>query len=267
MPRQKYKIALNSEIDREPTASRDNFRAFLSRPVSNFNRDIRIGLRKAVIPNTTYTFHPNDTYLWYVLDGTLKNIQIDASRVINDGEALAQHLTELFADNSDTGITVEQNEHSKKLIFSNSTGNDLRLVSDFIFETEVNGTPLFNHANVKLGLIDDMSNQTIADGQSYSPSGIPRLVSTLTYNLLSKGLVSNTVTTTPSPNDNPHILATLLNNKGYGDLLTIHLSDDEIFWFDVRSLSSIDVIITDDQFRPISLNGGNIYLEFEYQLQ
>ena len=265
--RQKYKIAINSEIDREPNSSRDNFRTFLSRPVSNFNREIQVGLRKAVIPNTAYTFHPNDNYLWYVLDGTVKNIQLDTQRVFSDGEQLAEHLTNLFGENNDTGITVEQNENSKKLVFSNSSGVDLRLVSDFIYETEVNGTSIFNHSNVKLGLIDDMSNTIISDGQSYSPSGIPRLVSTFVYNILSKGLVSNTVTTTPSPNDNPHILASLLNNKGYGDLLTIHLADDEIFWFNVKSLNSFDIIITDDQYRPISLNGGNVYLELEYQLQ
>ena len=266
MVRQKYKLVINSEIDREPNTSRHNFSSFLSRPVVSYGRKIRFGLRKAVIPNLMYTFHPNDTRLWYLVDGTLKYIDISSSRVFDDGDDLATHLTQLFSDNSDSGITVTLDSNSKKLKFENNTGVSIRIVSDFLYETVVNGTQLFNHANVKLGLIDDLRQTDIPDGSSLTPSGIPRLINTTVYHILSRDKVSNDITITPSPNDNPHILSSIKVNKLFGDMLTTHRSDDEIFWFEIDELYKISIEVTDDQFRPVDLNGGYVYLEFEYSI-
>jgi hypothetical protein len=266
MVRQRYKLAINSEIDREPNSSRHKFTSFLSRPFVSYGRKIRFGLRKAVIPNLMYSFHPNDTRLWYLVDGTLKSIDISSSRVFENGQELADHLTDLFSNNGDSGITVTLDNNTKKLSFNNNTGVTIRIVSDFVYETEVNGTQLFNHANVKLGLTSDLSQTNIPDGSSLTPVSIPRLASTNVYHILSRDKVSNDITVTPSPNDNPHILASVLVDKSFGDLITIHLSDDEIFYFEIDELYKISIEVTDDQFRPIDLNGGNVYLEFEYSI-
>lgn len=266
----KQKIIINSELDRQPGDSRDQFRSFLSRPVSNYGRTIKIGVQSAVVPNTAYTFHPNDTYLWYVLDvggaNTVKNVVIPSDRLFETSNDLALELDNLFTANGDS-IDVTLDDDTMKLQFTNNTGSPIRLISDFVYEVVFNGTTLYNHANKKLGVIDDLRNTSVANGSTFTPSGLPRLSSTFAYHIISTTLVGQSKTSTPSPNNDPHILASVLNNRSFGDLLTVSYPENEIFYHSMTdNLSSIDIHVVDDEYRPVSLNGANVYLELLYSI-
>jgi hypothetical protein len=264
------KIFINSELDRQPNNSRESFISFLSRAIPTHGYALRIGVSRMVIPNTAYTFHPNDSYLWYVTDlggtDTLKSVTISTERLFENAQDLADHLQNLFTSNGDS-ITVGVNQDSLKLEFTNSTGSPIRFISDFIYEVEFSGSPLYNHANKKLGINSDLRNTSIPDGSVFTPAGLTRLSSTFAYHLISTTLVDPSQTSTPSPNKNPHVLASVLNNKGFGDLLTVFYSRDEIFYHKMSDdLSSIDIQVVDDEYRPVSLNGANIYVELSYSI-
>lgn len=267
----KQKIIINSELDRQPGDSREQFRSFLSRPITSYNRTIKIGVQSAVIPNTAYTFHQNDTYLWYVLDvggaDTVKNVVLPSNRLFETSNDLATELDSLFTANGDS-IDVTSDGDTKKLQFTNNTGSPIRLVSDFVYEVVYNGTTLYNHANKKLGIIDDLRNTSVPDGSTFTPSGLPRLSSTFAYHIISTTLVRQSKTSTPNPNNNPHILVSVLNNRSFGDLLTVSYPENEIFYHNMSdNLSSIDVQVVDDEYRPVSLNGANVYLELLYSIE
>lgn len=123
------------------------------------------------------------------------------------------------------------------------------IISDFLFETTVEGMDIFNYANKKLGLMEDLRDVVLSDGSSFSSSVLPRLSSTfcLYRNLLSTNLVRQGKTSTPNPLDDPHVLESVLNNKSFGDLLTVRFADNEILYRIIQEypkvMTSHDVVV------------------------
>mgnify|MGYP007116989134 CR=1 FL=1 len=74
------RILINTELDRN-SISRDNVSIYLNNPIAHLRNKIKVALRKLVLPNTAYSYHPEDSRLYYITDvggaNNLKYISID----------------------------------------------------------------------------------------------------------------------------------------------------------------------------------------------
>lgn len=264
-------ITINTLIDRDPNASSSETKCkiYLSQPVQGSGR-LSIACSKVVIPSTNYTFHPTENLLWYVLDpaGTpsLKYVSIPTDKAYPDAEELASDLTAEITSQNGDDILVEYLEYERRLKFTNNTGGTMRFISNYFYETSFGGQAIGSHANEKLGLIGDLSGQSISNSASYTATGVPRLISTLAYHVVSRQLGDSNLTTTPSRFDNPSIIATVLNGQPFGGIVKEEIPQEDWLWlkFNSTNLSSFDIEVVDDQYRSLDFNGAGVILELRY---
>jgi hypothetical protein len=84
------------------------------------------------------------------------------------------------------------------------------------------------------------------------------------YHLTSFNLIDNATSITPNADVKPHILASVVNNRSWGDNLISERSEEEVWEIEMnRDLDQIDLKILDDQYREVSLNGAGFFVEIE----
>lgn len=261
------RLIINSEINRNGQ-SRDNFSIFLNDPIPHYRNKIKFAVRKVVMPNTVYSIHPRENRLYYIVDPEgndeeLKHITLPTNKVYQNADQLADDLSDLFEDNGET-MDVEFLEDSQKLKFTNTSAQDIRLVSGDDWETSYNGTELVDRSNVKIGLTQDLRGKVLVNGGFTTAQNIPKIQSSLVFHLISQKLVDNATSITPNRDNKPHILATLINNKSWGDNLWDTRADDELWQITMNSdLDQLDLQVVDDQYRQVSLNGAPLWVEIE----
>lgn len=267
----KRKVIINSNLDREPGGTSSNFQVYLSRPLEAHRGRVKIGLRKAVIPNTAYNLHVSESILWFVQNPDTQNelldsIQVDVDRIYQDSNDLADEVNARLDAKGYDDLVCEVNELTGRLRFRSTDNNTYRLIGDYIFELEYNGVPLFNHINRRLGIVEDTRGTLIdSNGTWYQATGLPKLVNTLVYHVTSGQLGNEYNTTTPSKFDNPKIIMTMMNNVPYGFNNTQIYDDSEMFTVVLQDgLNEFDIQIRDEEYRIVDLKGANVYLEFDY---
>jgi hypothetical protein len=258
------RLIINSNIDRDFLGEHSDFRVYMDQSIEAGQDKLMIALKKVSIPNTVYTFHVQDSYLWYVYDGTLHNIKLPTNEVITDGSNLAQAITDLFSVNNHD-IEANMNTESNRLQFTNNSNVDVRIVSSDLYEPVVNNTEIVNSANNKLGLIEDLSNNVIQPSFTYEAVGVPKIISSSVFHITSKAIGDYRQSILPKQQElQQYIIYTLLNNAGFGDINNDNIPHDDMKWLEVDGMiDSIDIQVRDENYRIVDLNGGNIILEFE----
>jgi hypothetical protein len=249
------RLIINSLIDRDINGSHSDFTVYLDESLNPGSDKFMIGLKKVSLPNTVFTFHVKDSYLWYLYDGNLHNIKLPTEEDIEDGAQLAQAITDLFAVNNHN-IEATMNDTTKRLQFTNNSNVDIRLVSSDLYEPVVNGTDIVNSANHKLGLLGDLSNNVITPSFTYECEGVPKIISTSVFHITSKTLGNYRQSILPKNQSNQqYILYTALNNVGFGDIIQKDIAQDDIKFFEIDgSIDSIDIAIRDENYRIIENN-------------
>jgi hypothetical protein len=247
------RLIINSLIDRNINGSHSDFTVYLDESLNPGSDKFMIGLKKVSLPNTIYTFHQKDSYLWYLVNGTLHNIQIPTEEDIEDGAQLAQALTDLFSVNNHS-IDVSMNDTTARLQFTNNTGNPIRLVSSDLYEPVVNSTDIVNSANHKLGLLGDLSNNTISNNFTYEATGVPKIISTSIFHITSKTIGDYRQSILPKQQElQQYILYSALNTVGFGDIINKDIPHDDLKWFEIDgSIDTIDIQIRDENYRIVN---------------
>jgi phosphotransferase system IIB component len=267
---ERKRILINTELDRN-SISRDNVSIYLNDPIPHLRNKIKVALRKVVLPNTAYSYHPEDSRLYYITDvggaNNLKHITIDTKRVINGVQELSNHLSQLFTNNGDS-IDVTFDNETKKLTFTNNTPNTIRLVSSEDWESSIGGTDLVKRCNNKIGLVQDLRTSTLPNGGFTVTKYIPKIQNTMAYHLVSFNLVDNATSITPDKDVKLHTLATVMNDRNWGDNIIEEKSEEEVWPIELnRDLDQIDLRVLDDKYREVSLNGAEMYIELEAEYE
>jgi hypothetical protein len=267
----KKRLIINSEINRN-SQSRDNFSIFLDNPMPHLRNKIRFAVQKAIIPNTAYSVHPQESKLYYVVDPNgpseeLKHISLDTKKVLEDPTDLADEMSLLFDNNGET-IDVVVEDTSKKLKFTNNSGQTIKLLSSEDWISEWNGNPLPDRANNKIGLSQDMTSVVLVNGGSTTSKHIPKIQNTMIYHLVSQRLVDNATSITPDKDIKPHVLISMLNTGSWGSNLTTERPENMLWSISTNSdFDQLDIQVLDDKFRPVDLNGAPIFLEIDLEYE
>ena len=258
------RLLINSKLDRDINGSNSDFIVYMDESLNPGSNHFMIGLKKVSLPNTVYTFHFKDSYLWYLYDGTLYNIKIPTNEVIEDGTQLASTLKDLFGVNGHS-IDVNFNDTTNRLQFTNNSSVDIRIVSSNLYETTVNGQDIVNSCNDKVGLIEDLTNNVITPSVTYEAKGVPKIISSSVFHITSKTLGNYKQSILPKQQSNQQfILYTLLNTAGFGNIIQKDIERDDVKWMEVdETLDKIDIQLRDEDYRIIDLNGANVILELE----
>lgn len=262
------RVIINSEIDADLASnSLTDFEVFLSKPIQvEHGEMLRLGLKRVIIPTTIYTFHTEENTVYYIIDNTLHQIQLNTERVFLDGEELEAHLNTLLEQNGHSNLNFSFSQSSNKLTFTNNSNNEVRLLSDNLFETEYNGTTLFNNAIARLGFYSDLRDFPLQNGEGLEADGVIRLMPTKVLHITSDLIGDRDITTSPNPNYSFSVLNSVMNNVSYGGLLTKSYAKEDMLYFDITStITRIDIQIRDDKYRIINNHGAGCYLEFEYE--
>lgn len=269
---QRKRLYVNSSLDRSKNSSSSNFRVYLDESIDARMNKIMIAVKKVSLPNTVYTFAFEDSILWYLTDvggasEALKYIAIPTDKNYKDVSELIEDINTSFINEGDN-ISVSQDDTTKRLRFRNDSPFKIRIVSSNEYENIVNGTTIVNSCNNKIGLVGNLTDDTLDTGESYLATGIPKLLSTSMFYITSTTLGNWMNTMLPrSKTYKEYIIHSMLNTGGFGDVLQDSLDENSMFWIEIDgSLTDFDIVIKDENYREVNLNGANVIIELEYYL-
>eukprot|EP01138_Halocafeteria_seosinensis_P007153 gb/GECG01007314.1/.p1 GENE.gb/GECG01007314.1/~~gb/GECG01007314.1/.p1 ORF type:complete len:261 (+),score=35.30 gb/GECG01007314.1/:1-783(+) len=230
--------------------------------VGGHRQKAQIGVAKAIIPNTAYPFNDKNNKLYFYDSAsatTATSLSISTKTLFQDLQGFADHLTDLADNAGFSGLTFDVDSDSQRIIVDNATGSQIRFLKT---DTDIDGNDLPDKANERVGLIASADFDPIADATTKTLTGLPRIASTLVYNISSKSIVDSRKVISPNEEITPSALVSIPNSVSFGDFLIYSPERNSIVFHPVdASLSEFDIELLDDNYRDMNLNGSNIYLE------
>lgn len=93
-------------------------------------------------------------------------------------------------------------------------------------------------------------------------TGIPRISSTLVFNLASKQIVDSRKMISPSENITPSLMVSIPNKVSFGDFNVAEFDMSEVVFHPIGAdLTEFDLELLDDNYRPLDLNGASMWIE------
>ena len=262
----KFRLAINSRIDRQTNDSNSDFRVYLKEAISSLKSSVKIGLKKVAIPNTMYSFSEYNNVLYYVRElntgPNLSELKFETDRIYEGGKDLENFMNNEFS-NKGHNITVVFDEATQRFSFTNNESNPFYIINTFLNPTFQSVT-LENSAHHKIGIIRDTTQHKVSNGSTFECKGLPKILNTSVYHIVSNKLGDTQKYKLVKSRNHP-IIASVFNDVSFGDMITREYSDDETFFSVVNDeIEIIDIQILDEEYQPVNLNGSNLVLEFVY---
>lgn len=242
-------IHINSMIDRQATdLYSTTWTSYLSKPIVSSGK-LSMKVNSIDLVNLFYTFGTESSILWVITDvggtDTLNSFQITTSDNFDSGTTLAAYLTTLCTSIS---LSFAYDTSTCRLTATNGSATISRIVGSYRYSDLL--TTTYNNVIDKLGYTQDLTSTTISAGGTLEGESPLRLLRSTCYYLQCNGLSNINQSITPTPYNNPHILARVsASNFGYVSQLSYN---EEVFLeISEKQINLLKFSLLDDELQPV----------------
>lgn len=283
-------IFINSNTDSQPQDTSHKFSVYFSNPIELPTNHNKIAVKQVEIPNTAHQFKESNSMLWIATYDQMVNVHM-AYGVYIDPTKFYNSLDDVVAQMNGSqnksfltqyGLDVTFSVVNNKIAITNnasSTVDNVRVMSSNVYEPtyngtlrtvfgdyfNVNGTPVFNEANGKLGFTGDLRTATIGKGQTYIAQSLPRLIRTNCFYLSTN--ITDNINTTGNPYKQPNILAKVPVTSNFGSLISFTEEQPDFFRISDNSIDFINFSILDDDLEECDLNNAPVTITLEIRTE
>lgn len=261
-----FRIYVNSNIDRRPTDTTDNFETYFTEGIP-INGRVRVSVSEIEFPNVAPNFPFYQSRLYYVLDPDgsneeLKFIEIDFNKIYRTISDLVNELNNKFQANGDD-IVVSSNSDFNNISITNNTSSSIRIVSSTIFR-DLTNEGVANTINERLGFTQDLTNSILAPSASITGAVSVRMLRSHCYFLTLQDINDQPVIPFNNfPDGENRSILCRITASNFGTLSQLYFPQSFTYEINQTNIRRMRFQVLDDEYQQVDLQEHPITFSLE----
>lgn len=262
-----FKVYINSNIDRRPNDTTDNWETYFEGQGVPINGKVQISVSEIEFPNVAPTFPFYTSRLYYVRDvggaDELKYIEIDFNKIYRTIDNVVDELNLKFQSNGDI-IEVSNNTDYNKLSITNNTPEPIRIVSSSIYR-DLTDLGVSNTINERLGFTQNLTNEVLQPlGGIITASSSIRMLRSHCYYLTLQEINDHPVIPSNNfPDGKNRNVICRITASNFGTLSQLYFPQSFTYELQQSNLRRLRFQVLDDEYQAVDLEEHPVSFSLE----